>query len=561
MADTGGWKANCVTIYEMVGGVGADSMDILDLTTVLTGIGVSGAAAALILEELPRDRAGKVSWRAFLNWVEGGIESDLPSEPLGLRLIKSRHCTQRFDSSKSVPRETVDAILSAAQNVPSSSNCQPWTVIVTQGTTLDWLAEEVLCKVDAGDEGEAQYASLPESAAARAERAAGGRDHELSEGHAGPERGDEAVRRAKHRANCDFGGAPVHLLLCAPAGAVDGVFIDMGSLMTALLLGAHSHGLGAKPLFAVAKYHDVCRKVLGADVLGEDLLVVCGLSIGWSESERDPRRQPGFFPATLDMDASTRWVTSPDWASVAAAPVTAGDLALIRLIETRHCSHCLDPTKAVARDTVASILCAARSVPSSDDSRPWRVTVVQGGARDALSARMLEEFDAGNDGKHQYQKGMKQPTERMKQATDTYGREFYEEHFGLDRADKAGRRLKYRPNYEFWGAPVLLLLSLPRNAVAGTFLDFGSFMYAILLGMHSYGLGGKPQGSVAKYTDVCREVLGSDKLPEDEVLVCGISVGWPSGGRDPRQTPDFYPSRLGVEKTTCWVVDDQWRAT
>ena len=116
----------------------------------------------------------------------------------------------------------------------------------------------------------------------------------------------------------------------------------------------------------------------------------------------------------------------------------------------------------------------------------------------------------------------------------------------------------HRHNYELWGGPVLLLLNLPKNAVAGTYIDVGSYMYAILLGMHAYGLGGKPLGSVAKYTDTIREVLGAAAMPEDEHLICGICIGWPTGGRDPRTTPDWHPSRLGLDETTRWVVDAAW---
>ena len=45
--------------------------------------------------------------------------------------------------------------------------------------------------------------------------------------------------------------------------------------------------------------------------------------------------------------------------------------------------------------------------------------------------------------------------------------------------------------------------------------------YGLLVAMHSYGLGGKPLGSVAKFTELCREVLGEAAMPSEEHLVCG----------------------------------------
>ena len=105
---------------------------------------------------------------------------------------------------------------------------------------------------------------------------------------------------------------------------------------------------------------------------------------------------------------------------------------------------------------------------------------------------------------------------------------------------------------------MLLLLNVPKNAVSGTFIDIGSFMYAVLLGMHAYGLGGKPLGSIAKYTDIIREELGTVVMPEDEHLVCGICIGWPTDGRDPRTTPDWFPSRFALEEYVRWSVDSTW---
>lgn len=541
------------------------------------GAGASAGAASAALQAASPDEIKEVLMSlsetersrlkgalAPVSEAAGGGDVQLPS---GLQLISSRHCTHKFDPSRAVPREAVVAILDAVRSIPTSGHTQPWTVIVTQGATRDRLTEKMLEKFDAGDDGSAQYTNRPKDMIDRMSKAVNDYGREFYEEHFGLERGDKAGRRAKYRPNYEFWGAPVHLILCAPVGPcleedppVDGVFLDMGSLMTAVLLCAHDHGLGGKPQFSVAKYHDVCREVLGKEQLPDDLLVVCGLSIGWPEGDRDPRRQPDFFPTRLSVDETTRWATcDSSWLSAAPGKsIVSKDYGLLHLVKSRHCSHSLDPTQPVAKEIISAILEAARNVPSTNNTQPWHVTVIQGEARDKLSKQMLEDFDGGKDGKQSYKKYSTNPTAQMKKGSDTYGLELYEQRHGLERGDKEGRRLKYRPNYEFWGAPVLLLLNLPKNAVAGTFIDIGSFMYAILLGMHSYGLGGKPQGSIAKYTDICQQVLGTTAMPDDEHLVCGICIGWPSGGRDPRETPDWFPSRLAVEENTRWVADEDW---
>eukprot|EP00930_Biecheleria_cincta_P033599 TRINITY_DN23287_c0_g1_i1.p1 TRINITY_DN23287_c0_g1~~TRINITY_DN23287_c0_g1_i1.p1 ORF type:complete len:551 (+),score=69.97 TRINITY_DN23287_c0_g1_i1:51-1655(+) len=508
---------------------------------------------ATILASLPKETRVKIS------------KSLRESLPLGLRHIASRHSSYDFDSSRPVPQKVVQDILEGSRSLPTSANTQPWTIIVAQGAKRDQLSEKMLQKFDAGDDGQAQYASLPENMVERMNKAINDYERQFFEEYLGLERGDKAGRRQKERPSYEFWGAPVHLLLCAPhkqcvAEGVDGVLIDMGTLLTAILMAAHSCGLGGNAQFSVAKYHIICREVLGQEQLQDDLLLVCGISIGWPKSGRDPRTKPGFFPARLGVEETTCWSCDSAWLSAGVGAAGSGDHSLLQLIHSRHCSHSLDTARAVPKDMIYAILESALNVPSISNSQPWSITVIQGEARDKLSKRMLEEFDSGKDGGQTYKKYSAENTPQMQKGKDTYGYELYEQKHGLARDDKVGRRQKYRPNYEFWGAPVLLLLRLPKNAVAGTFIDAGSFMYAILLAMHSYGLGGKPLGSVAKFTDICREVLCKEAMPEDEHLVCGICIGWPTDGRDPRVTPDFFPSRLTLDETTRWVVDSSWAA-
>ena len=282
-----------------------------------------------------------------------------------------------------MPREVLHDILEATRSLPSSANTQPWQIIVTQGATRDRLVEKMLQKFDAGDDGEAQYKNRPGNMVDRMQKACDDYGRQFYEEHFGVSRGDKAGRREKYRPNYEFWGAPVHLILCAPyqqavVEGVDGIPLDMGTLLTAMCLGAHSHGMGAKPQFSVAKYHDVCREVLGKE-LPDDMFVVCGLSIGWPVDGRDPRIQPDFFPTRLGVDETTRWeACDSKWLSAAeGAGGDGGPHTLLQLIHSRHGSHSLDPTRPVSKDIVAAILDAARNVPSTNNSQPWCISVIQ----------------------------------------------------------------------------------------------------------------------------------------------------------------------------------------
>ena len=141
-------------------------------------------------------------------------------------------------------------------------------------------------------------------------------------------------------------------------------------------------------------------------------------------------------------------------------PCTGRQPAGLQLLASRHCTHKFDPSRPVPRKVIHEILDTTRTLPSSANTQPWHIVVTQGATRDRLCEKMLQKFDAGDDGKAQYENRPKDMVDRMEKAVNDYGRQFYEEHFGVPRGDKAGRREKYRPNYEFWGAPVRLLLCL-----------------------------------------------------------------------------------------------------
>ena len=220
------------------------------------------------------DAAAVAPQKRLLEGADGIPLKHLKAGPPLLQLIESRHCTHSFDPARAVPREVVDSILRAARNCPSTNNTQPWTTIVAQGETRDALVKGMLAKFDAGDNGSASYKNRPAEMPGRMVEAGLRYGKEFYGGHFALARDNKEARRAW--------GAPLHLVLCCPSNAVAGTFLDMGSFMTSILLGAHAHGLGAKPQFSVAKYHDVCRAVLGDKVLPPDLQVVCGLSIGWT---------------------------------------------------------------------------------------------------------------------------------------------------------------------------------------------------------------------------------------------------------------------------------------
>ena len=130
----------------------------------------------------------------------------------------------------------------------------------------------------------------------------------------------------------------------------------------------------------------------------------------------------------------------------------------LKFIETRHCTRDFDSSRAVPKECVQAVIRAAANAPSSQNNQPWSLHVLEGSHRDALSEALLRAFDEGTPKKGDYQSCPIPLPESLKEGVDTYGRDFFEGHLKISREDKEARQRKYRHNYEFWGAPVHILV-------------------------------------------------------------------------------------------------------
>lgn len=175
----------------------------------------------------------------------------------------------------------------------------------------------------------------------------------------------------------------------------------------------------------------------------------------------------------------------------------------------------------VPRATVEQLLAFAGMAPSGSNIQPWSVHVVQGEKRRALARVLLEAHDVGAESTaeyHYYPKTWRAPfLERRRQT----GWLLYES-LGIRRGDHAASHAYRGTNYNFFGAPVGLIVTLGRDMEHGSWIDVGAFVQTLMLAARAFGLHTCAQAAFANYADRVRATLG---IPEGEVVVCGISIG------------------------------------
>jgi len=184
----------------------------------------------------------------------------------------------------------------------------------------------------------------------------------------------------------------------------------------------------------------------------------------------------------------------------------------------------------VAREDIERILEVAARAPSGTNTQPWKVHVLTGQAREDLSAAILAVNADPEQARQHTEEYAYYPREwvspfidrRRKVGWDLYAL------LGLTRENKAGMAAQHARNYRFFDAPVGLIFTIDRILEQGSWLDYGMFLQNIMVAARARGLDTCPQAAFTQYHRVIARQLA---LPENEMVVCGMALGWADPGK------------------------------
>jgi nitroreductase len=183
---------------------------------------------------------------------------------------------------------------------------------------------------------------------------------------------------------------------------------------------------------------------------------------------------------------------------------------------------------AVPRAMVEKIIEVSARAPSGTNSQPWFVDAVAGDERDRLVTLARAQAESGqlSEEYHYSPNPMPEPymTRRRQIGYALYAA------CGIERSDYAARKAAALRNYEFFGAPVGLIVSMDRALTYGSWLDVGMFMQNIMVAARGFGLETCPQQAWADVAASVRSVLG---IPLERVVIAGIALGY--ADRDARE--------------------------
>jgi nitroreductase len=198
-----------------------------------------------------------------------------------------------------------------------------------------------------------------------------------------------------------------------------------------------------------------------------------------------------------------------------------------RALRTRRSVRAFLPTE-VPRAEIERLLALAARSASNSNVQPWHVHVLTGEPKRRLSAALLAAMATGqrhaeHELEYPYQPEPDAWIEPYRSRRHQFGESLYGGSLGIERTDTARRYAHHLRNYEFFGAPVGMVLTVGRCPLAGALLDAGLFLQALMLAAQEAGLATCPQASLIHLHPVLRSRLG---VPADQLIVCGLALGY-----------------------------------
>lgn len=210
-------------------------------------------------------------------------------------------------------------------------------------------------------------------------------------------------------------------------------------------------------------------------------------------------------------------------------------------------------SQPVPRETLVELLALASRAPSGTNTQPWRVYVLQGGARDALVAEVCAAHDAlyanpelASTYRDEYDyyptKWVSPFIERRREN----GWGLYSL-LGIQRGEKDRMHAQHQRNYRFFDAPVGLVFTVSRSLGRGSILDYGMFLQNLMLAARARGLDTCPQGAWNNFSSIVKRHIGATA---DEMMITCMALGYADMGD---KINSYRTPREGVESFTTWL--------
>jgi nitroreductase len=194
-----------------------------------------------------------------------------------------------------------------------------------------------------------------------------------------------------------------------------------------------------------------------------------------------------------------------------------------QLMATRFsCRRFLDTP--VSAQQVTALVEMAQKVPSWGNTQPWKVWVAGGESAQAIRQGLVTAVQSSQP----ESSDIRMPPSFSGALMDRYrdlGKAMFKV-LGIGREDKDKRNAHYANNFNAFGAPALVYVTVPADQTPYVILDAGAFVTALCLAASDQGLATCVLAALARYPQVVRQVM---PIPPEEKIVIGVALGFADG--------------------------------
>lgn len=202
----------------------------------------------------------------------------------------------------------------------------------------------------------------------------------------------------------------------------------------------------------------------------------------------------------------------------AAGPAAAAELE--RLLASRHSCRSFTP-QTVDRADLERVLAMAQRTATWCNTQPWTSYLLSGQTlkrtREALAAHVTEGSDTEPDLLDPEAYTGERLARRRQAGFALYGA------LGIERQDHEARRRQHLENFQFFGAPHVVVVTLAAELREYGVVDIGAYIATLLLAAEAMGLASIPQAAPALYAPALRNAL---MIPADERIVATVALGY-----------------------------------
>ena len=176
----------------------------------------------------------------------------------------------------------------------------------------------------------------------------------------------------------------------------------------------------------------------------------------------------------------------------------------------------------VPPEVLRKIFEKARRAPSGGNLQPWNVHVMTGKPLNAFRSEVIGKLMKGETEGETYPPYPSPLWEPMRSWRYKLGEDMYAL-LGIPKDDKQARMMQVGQNFNFFGAPVGILITIDKRMDAPQFMDVGIYLQTLMLLAREQGLHTAPQGAWRAFPDTVKK--HTDHPDEQQILV-GMSLGY-----------------------------------